>query len=239
LRNLILKSEKINEILDSSQIGIKLLSGSINQIEIEGYIFDKQLNLYIDGLNLNIFVPFSAIDKISSHKIKSNKLTTDDLTAYSYKDNKINGIFSILEKLQMLLIKISNININFFIDFQKFVYKFSFNINELNSDMKKISDHNILNRKITMSTFSMTMTPYYNKDNEFVEKLISNPKNFMELKNLKSAFTYKVISDISLKLSITARKFRFDRTEIDFTESSMKEPQKLKCLNKLESNANF
>ena len=234
-----IKAEKVNEILSASKLGFKLLSGSIDRIELEGQIFHKKLNIYVDGLKLNIFLPLSAIDEMLSYRISSKKLNAEYIKAFNYNENKLNSIYSLLEKMKNFLFKISNININFFIEFEKFVYNFTINVSELNSDMKKETNEFFLRRNFSMSTFSLTMTCYYNSEKDFAKKFLEDKEKYLEVTRVKTAFYYKIISDISLRISILADRFRFEKSNVIFSETSMKEPQTIKNLAKLQSNTNF
>ena len=229
LKNISLKpqTKTINEI------PIELLNGSVYDINIEGSIFDKKVNIDLSSITLSIYV--ANIDSLLYSYAKPKQITFDPCKKFSFQQNQINSLYKIISQLAIVSVNISNCVINLYTKIEDVLIHFTIDIgkismNTVNNDVESIST-----LKSFIDDLSVTV------DFILIKKDDSN-KNIYDIIAKGNEVDYNVcnvVEKISMNCVIKASKYRFDREEAMTTKGNDDNYEAYKEFENFEKNNNI
>jgi len=248
---LILDPQKVRNKVN---LDFDILSGSVDELNINVFILEKKLHLTVEGVELNVFIPLNNLKKFI---VKKHFKETTDLNHFlnNIQNKNLNPLFGLLNNFTNLSITVRNIKVNAYFEFEEKIYKFNLVVDEVSTKSKSYSDisiNQIVNLKdLDISLSILQKPPKDLKSNTELEKFTSTTeKSNLEKAKMENEKACNILKKTINKLNITCfekilQKFSIDVTllaknfRISQNKSVEDESEVLECNNYLDVSIPF
>jgi hypothetical protein len=186
---------------------------------LEAQIIEKRLSANVNGVHINLLLPFQTIERLISPRGDKTPFTDDVVKKFSSENNKKNFLFELLNQTTFVIGGISGVNINLYTNIDTYLYNLNLRINEIGFSSLTVNEKAI-SRGVNITGLTMTMTTN-TKDNGTE---ISEEKDIqVVLKHNQNVFTESIINDITMTIGLSAFNYRFERSTIDILDIEEKD----------------
>ena len=143
LKNICLKPQRYQSV----GITLELLNGLVDEINIEGNILERKIKIDLSSFSISVLIP--DLSNILYQYSKPKQVIIDPCVEFAFQKNGVNRIYSLISRLSLVNLKISNLNLNIFLVIEDELVHFAIKCDEI-SLCSDIVDNN------ANMTFEMT-----------------------------------------------------------------------------------